>query len=36
MRLLTEAQECVSLMDKNLSHFVEAVLVSNRTLCRLS
>jgi hypothetical protein len=28
MRLLTEVQECVSLMDKELNHFVEALLVS--------
>jgi hypothetical protein len=36
MRLLTEVQECISLMDKKLSHFVEALLVSNRILCGIS
>jgi hypothetical protein len=36
MQLLTEVQQCMSLMDKKLSHFVEALLVSiemlNQTL----
>jgi hypothetical protein len=36
MRLLTEVQECISLVDKKLSHFVEALLVSNKTLCGMS
>ncbi|KDR09373.1 hypothetical protein L798_00940, partial [Zootermopsis nevadensis] len=31
MRLLTEVQDCISLMDKKLRHFVEALLVSNKT-----
>lgn len=30
MRLLTEVQDCISLMDKKLRHFVEALLVSNK------
>jgi hypothetical protein len=32
MQLLTEAQECISLMDKELNHFVEALLVSAKKL----
>jgi len=32
MQLLTELQECISLMDKKLSHFVEALLVSSDKL----
>lgn len=32
MQLLTEIQECIALMDKKLSHFVEALLVSTEKL----
>jgi hypothetical protein len=32
MQLLTEVQECISLMDKELNHFVEALLVSAEKL----
>jgi hypothetical protein len=32
MQLLTEVQECISLMDKELNHFVEALLVSAKKL----
>jgi hypothetical protein len=32
MQLLTEVQECISLMDKELNHFVEALLVSAKQL----
>jgi hypothetical protein len=32
MQLLTEVQECIALMDKKLSHFVEALLVSTEKL----
>jgi len=32
MKILTEVQECISLMDKKLIHFVEALLVSTEKL----
>jgi hypothetical protein len=36
MQLITEVQECISIMDKELNHFVEALLVSAKKLNTVS
>jgi hypothetical protein len=36
VQLLTEVQECISLVDRKLSHFVEALLVGSIHLCIMS